>query len=84
MAGSEHPLGMELAGRRISVNAIAPGPTNTSLLDVPPPMRDQAAQMTPYGRIGGPEDIANAIALLCSGDGEWINGQLVFANGGFL
>ena len=77
-------LSKELAGRRISVNAIAPGPTNTSLLDVPPPLREQAAQMTPYGRIGEPEDIANAIAALCSGDGEWINGQLVFANGGFL
>lgn len=77
-------LSKELAGRRISVNAIAPGPTNTSLLDVPPPLRAQAAQMTPYGRIGEPEDIANAIAALCSGDGEWINGQLVFANGGFL
>lgn len=77
-------LSKELAGRRISVNAIAPGPTNTSLLDVPPPLRQQAAQMTPYGRIGEPEDIANAIALLCAGDGEWINGQLVFANGGFL
>jgi 3-oxoacyl-[acyl-carrier protein] reductase len=77
-------LSKELAGRRISVNALAPGPTNTSLLDVPPPMRAQAAQMTPYGRIGEPEDIANAIAALCSTDGEWINGQVVFANGGFL
>ena len=77
-------LSKELAGRRISVNAIAPGPTNTSLLDIPPPLRAQAAQMTPYGRIGEPEDVANAIAALCSGDGEWINGQVVFANGGFL
>lgn len=77
-------LSKELAGRRISVNAIAPGPTNTSLLDVPPPLREQAARMTPHGRIGRPEDIANAIAALCSSDGEWINGQLVFANGGFL
>lgn len=77
-------LAKELAGRRISVNALAPGPTNTSLLDVPPPQRAQAAQMTPYGRIGEPEDIANAIAGLCSGDSEWINGQLVFANGGFF
>ena len=77
-------LSKELAGRRISVNALAPGPTNTSLLDVPPPLRQQAAQMTPYGRIGEPEDVANAIAALCSRDGEWINGQLVFANGGFL
>lgn len=77
-------LAKELAGRRISVNALAPGPTNTSLLDVPPPLRQQAAQMTPYGRIGEPEDVASAIAALCSGDGEWINGQVVFANGGFF
>jgi 3-oxoacyl-[acyl-carrier protein] reductase len=77
-------LAKELAGRRISVNAIAPGPTNTALLDVPPPLRQQAADMTPYGRIGEPEDVANAIAALCSSDGEWINGQLVFANGGFF
>lgn len=77
-------LSKELAGRRISVNAMAPGPTNTDLLDVPPPLRAQAAQMTPYGRIGEPEDIANAITALCSGDGEWINGQIVYANGGFL
>ncbi|WKL56095.1 SDR family oxidoreductase [Asticcacaulis sp. ZE23SCel15] len=77
-------LAKELAGRRISVNAVAPGPTNTRLLDVPAPMRAQAAQMTPYGRIGEPEDVANAIAALCLSDGEWINGQLVFANGGFF
>lgn len=77
-------LAKELSGRRISVNALAPGPTNTSLLDVPPPLRAQAAQMTPYGRIGEPEDVADAIAALCSGDAEWINGQLVFANGGFF
>lgn len=77
-------LSKELAGRRISVNALAPGPTNTSLLDVPPPLRAQAAQMTPYGRIGEPEDVANAIAALCSTDAEWINGQIVYANGGFL
>lgn len=77
-------LSKELAGRRISVNALAPGPTNTALLDIPPPLRAQAASMTPYGRIGEPEDIANAIAALVSGDGEWINGQIVFANAGFM
>lgn len=77
-------LSKELAGRRISVNAVAPGPTNTSLLDIPPPLRAQAALMTPHGRIGEPEDVANAIAALVSGDGEWINGQIVFANAGFM
>ena len=77
-------LAKELAGRRISVNAVAPGPTNTDLFRVPPALREQAATMTPYGRIGEPDDVANAIAALCSNDGEWINGQLVFANGGFF
>ena len=77
-------LAKELAGRRISVNAVAPGPTNTDLFRVPPELREQAAQRIPYGRIGEPEDIANAIAALCNADGEWINGQLVFANGGFI
>ena len=73
-----------MAGRRISVNAIAPGPTNTALLDVPPHAIEQVSTLIPYGRIGEPEDIANAIAALCASDGEWINGQLVFANGGFM
>jgi 3-oxoacyl-[acyl-carrier protein] reductase len=77
-------LAKELAGRRISVNAIAPGPTNTDLFRVPPALRQQAAEATPYARIGEPEDVANAIAALCGSDGEWINGQLVFANGGFF
>lgn len=76
-------LAKELAGRRISVNAVAPGPTNTTLFAVTPEQRAQAAGMIPYGRIGEPEDIANTIAALCSGDGEWINGQIIFANGGF-
>ena len=77
-------LAKELAGRSISVNALAPGPTNTDLFRAPPELRKQAADRTPYGRLGEPEDVANAIAALCSGDGEWINGQLVYANGGFL
>lgn len=77
-------LAKELAGRRISVNAVAPGPTDTDLFRVPPALREQAAAAIPYGRIGAPEDVANAIAALCSADGEWINGQLVYANGGFF
>lgn len=77
-------LAKEVAGRRISVNAIAPGPTNTDLFRVPPAVMQQAVAAIPYGRIGEPEDVANAIAALCASDGEWINGQLVFANGGFF
>lgn len=76
-------LAKELAGRRISVNAVAPGAVDTQLLR----QHGEAAlapipAMTPHGRIGLPEDIANTIAALCSGDGEWIHGQVVYSNGG--
>lgn len=81
LAGS---LAKEMAGRRISVNAIAPGPTNTTLLGATPEQIEMVGTMIPYGRVGEPEDIANAIAGLCAHDGEWINGQLVYANGGFM
>ncbi|KKX25042.1 hypothetical protein [Rhizobium sp. LC145] len=40
------------------------GPTDISLLDVSPAQRPQTAQMTPYGRIGEPEDVTNAIAAV--------------------
>lgn len=77
-------LAKELAGRRISVNAVAPGAVDTDLLrgKGSPEQLKVAAAMTPYGRLGLPEDIAEVIASLCSSSGEWINGQVVFANGG--
>jgi 3-oxoacyl-[acyl-carrier protein] reductase len=77
-------LAKELAGRRISVNAIAPGAVDTDLLRSKgtPEQLAGAAATTPYGRLGKADDIAAVIASLCSLSGEWINGQLVFANGG--
>lgn len=76
-------LSKELAGRNISVNAIAPGAVDTQLLRQhgEEALRGIPGQ-TPLGRLGQPEDIAEAIALLCSSAGAWINGQNVFANGG--
>ncbi|WP_328702856.1 SDR family oxidoreductase [Arenibaculum pallidiluteum] len=76
-------LAKELSGRGISVNSIAPGAVDTQLLR----QHGEEAlrgipEQTPLGRLGLPEDIANVIALLCSQDGAWIDGQNVFANGG--
>jgi 3-oxoacyl-[acyl-carrier protein] reductase len=79
-------LAKELAGRRISVNAIAPGVVNTSLFtDGKTPQQIQGfIDRTPHKRLGEPSDIADVIAALCSTDGLWINGQTVFANGGII
>ncbi|WP_409307556.1 SDR family oxidoreductase [Pectobacterium sp. B1J-3] len=79
-------LAKELAGRQISVNAMAPGLVNTTLFTdgKTPEQIAGFAQRTPHQRIGEPEDIANVISALCSSDGMWINGQTVFANGGVV
>ena len=81
-------LAKELGGRQISVTAIAPGVVATPLfLDAPGRTPEEVAQFarrTPHGRIGQPEDIANAISALVSADGAWINGETVFANGGLV
>ncbi|MBX5039107.1 SDR family oxidoreductase [Rhizobium lentis] len=76
-------LSKELGGRNISVNAISPGAVDTQLLR----QHGEEAlrgipERTPLRRLGQPEDIAGVIASLCAGDGAWINGQNVFANGG--
>ncbi len=76
-------LARELRGRDITVNAIAPGPTATSLfLDG----KDQAAidrlaQLAPLERLGTPEDIAEVASFL-AGPSRWINGQVIYPNGG--
>jgi 3-oxoacyl-[acyl-carrier protein] reductase len=79
-------LAKELEGRQISVNAMAPGLVNTTLFtDGKTPQQIAGfVQRTPHKRLGEPSDIANVISALCGADGGWINGQVVFANGGVV
>lgn len=74
----------ELAPRRITVNAISPGATDTDLLHAvnPPEALAQAVAMTPLGRLGLPADIADLIAFLASPDARWLTGQNIRATGG--
>jgi 3-oxoacyl-[acyl-carrier protein] reductase len=79
-------LAKELRGRRITVNAIAPGPVGTELFlhGKSQELIDHMAKMNPLERLGTPEDIAAAVAFLAGPDGAWINGQVVRANGGLI
>jgi 3-oxoacyl-[acyl-carrier protein] reductase len=78
-------LAKEMQGRDITVNSVAPGPTATPLfLDG----KDQAsidhlANMAPLGRLGTPADIAEVVAFL-AGPARWVNGQILYANGGVI
>ena len=78
-------LAKELRSRDITVNAVAPGPTATPLfLDgKSEQVIDTMKNMTPLQRLGEPADIAEAVALL-AGPGRWINGQVIYANGGVI
>jgi 3-oxoacyl-[acyl-carrier protein] reductase len=79
-------LAKEMRGRGITVNAIAPGPTATSLFfdGKSPELVERLAKLAPLERLGKPEDIAAAVAFLAGPDGAWINGQTLRANGGII
>ncbi|HZP81151.1 MAG TPA: glucose 1-dehydrogenase [Chthonomonadaceae bacterium] len=74
----------ELGPRQITVNAVAPGFTETDMLAAVFPADARASMIarTPLGRIGTPEDIADVVAFLVSDDARWITGQVIGVNGG--
>jgi len=78
-------LAKELAPRRITVNAIAPGAVDTDLiagLKENPKMIEMIVRTTPFGRLGTPDDIAGAIMMLLGPDAAWVTGQVIEATGG--
>jgi 3-oxoacyl-[acyl-carrier protein] reductase len=74
----------ELGSRGITVNAVAPGTTESDMLNavMPPEMQQRMIANTALGRLGTPEDIAAVVAFLASNDGRWVTGQIIHANGG--
>ncbi len=80
-------LSKELGPKGIRVNALNPGMIETEGTHgagmIGSDFEKGAARETPLGRIGQPQDVATAAAFLASADAGWINGQTIYASGGF-
>ncbi|MFE7506919.1 SDR family oxidoreductase [Promicromonospora sp. NPDC057488] len=78
-----YSLAKEVGSRGITVNVVLPGLTDTDGLR--PEIRENAAGiigMTPLGRMGRPEDVADVVAFLASEKARWVTGQAIGASGG--
>jgi NAD(P)-dependent dehydrogenase (short-subunit alcohol dehydrogenase family) len=77
-------LSINLADRKIRVNAVAPGPIWTPLIPstFPPDEVESFGADTPMGRPGQPEEVAPAFVFLASDDGSYMSGQVIHPNGG--
>jgi 3-oxoacyl-[acyl-carrier protein] reductase len=73
-------LSWELGTRRITVNVVSPGPTETDMMQ--DRYRDRAAAISPFNRVGDPKDIADVAVFLASDAGRWVTGQNIGAGGG--
>ena len=83
--GWTRALALELAPRKINVNAVAPGAIETPGLNVGLNEESKKGFLTliPWQRIGQPEDIANATAFLASSEADYITGQVLVVDGGW-
>ena len=91
-AASEHAVegmtrsaALEAAGSGVRVNAVAPGPTETGMLDRftgTPENKAALASRVPLGRVAAPEEIARAIVFVASQAASFMTGQIVTVDGG--
>jgi 3-oxoacyl-[acyl-carrier protein] reductase len=79
-------LAKEFGPKGITINAVAPGPINTELFTVGKTKEqiETLSKMNAFGRLGETADIASVVLFLASKDSEWITGQTIRINGGFV
>ncbi|MDE6087487.1 MAG: 3-oxoacyl-ACP reductase FabG [Oscillospiraceae bacterium] len=85
MIGFTKALAQEVAPSQIRVNCVAPGVIRTGMLNCyNAETLQNLAEETPLGRLGTPEDVANVVGFLCSPASDFITGQILGVNGGFV
>jgi 3-oxoacyl-[acyl-carrier protein] reductase len=85
LIGFTKALAKEFAGRRVCVNAVAPGFIVTDMTDeLTPEVQDQIKANVPLGCFGEVEDIANAVLFLASKEARYITGQVLTVDGGMV
>jgi 3-oxoacyl-[acyl-carrier protein] reductase len=78
-------LAKELARRGITANAVAPGVIQTTMIgDIKPEMMTEYLKQIPLGRLGKPEDVANAVLFFSSEESGYITGQVLPVTGGWF
>ena len=81
--GFTKSLAREIGSRGVTVNAVAPGFIDTDMTrELPEAQQRTLLEQIPLGRLGAVEDIANAVAFLCSADAAYITGETIHVNGG--
>jgi len=75
-------LAKELGPKNVTVTVVSPGFTDTEMLAQHPEFKDVGSQMSPFGRLGTPEEVAEVVVFLAGPGGSWVTGQNIQAGGG--
>jgi 3-oxoacyl-[acyl-carrier protein] reductase len=85
LIGLTMAIAREVGSRNITCNAVAPGFIETAMTaSLGDEFKQNAVKQIPLGRVGSPEDVANAIAFLASDEASYITGHVLSVNGGML